>query len=414
MNYGEMAAARLSEIAEMSEVGPGVTRLPWTPEHRRALDIISAWMKDAGLDVSLDAAGTLIGRTPGMAGKPALLLGSHQDSVRSGGRYDGIMGIAVACLAVRRLREERVRFPFAIEVLAFADEEGVRFPTALIGPRALAGRFEPAVLDMKDAKGASMRQAMHEFGLDPDGISALTRKKEDVIGYLEAHIEQGPVLESERQSLGVVTAICGISRYAVTFEGETGHAGTVPMAGRRDALVAASRFVAAISDAATAMEDCRATVGQIEARPGVVNAIPSEVGLTLELRAPSDESRQALRARAMQLVQEIATQVGVAVRIEQTYEQSAVGCDPDVREAVSQAMIALNLPVVVMPSGATHDASAMADLCPVGMLFVRCKGGISHRPDEYANEADMGDAVKVLAETVKVMALQGATELEGG
>ena len=406
MTYGELAAARLLEIAEMSEAGPGVTRLPWTPEHRRALDTISAWMRDAGLDVSRDAAGTLVGRTPGMVGKSALLLGSHQDSVRSGGRFDGIMGVAVACLAVRRLHEEGVRLPFAVEVLAFADEEGVRFPTALIGPRALAGRFDPAVLDMKDAQGASMRQAMQEFGLDPEGIPALVRKKDEVIGYLEAHIEQGPVLETEGRSLGVVTAICGISRYAVTFEGETGHAGTVPMAGRRDALVAASRFVAAVSEAATAIEDCRATVGQIDVKPGVVNAIPSEVSLTLELRAPSDEIRRDFRSQAMRRVQEIATQVGVAVRIEQTYEQPAVACDPGMREALSQAMTASNLPVVAMPSGATHDASAMADLCPAGMLFVRCKGGISHRPDEYADADDMDDAIRVLAEAVKSIGSQ--------
>ncbi|WP_341213926.1 M20 family metallo-hydrolase [uncultured Limimaricola sp.] len=406
MSYGELAAERLSEIAEMSEAGPGVTRLPWTPEHRRALDIISDWMRDAGLDVSLDAAGTLIGRTPGMSGRPALLLGSHQDSVRSGGRFDGIMGVAIACLAVRRLHKEGVRLPFAVEVLAFADEEGVRFPTALIGPRALAGRFDPAVLDMKDAQGVSMRQAMQGFGLDPDGIPALMRQREEVVGYLEAHIEQGPVLEAQGRSLGVVTAICGISRYAVAFEGETGHAGTVPMAGRRDALVAAARFVAAMSDAATAMEDCRATVGQIDVKPGVVNAIPSEVRLTLELRAPSDENRLGLRSKAMHLVQEIAVQAGVAVRIEQTYEQPAVVCDPGIRAALSRAMTASAMSAIAIPSGATHDASAMADLCPVGMLFTRCKGGLSHRPDEFASAADMEDAVQVLANAIKIMALE--------
>ncbi|SDE15173.1 M20 family metallo-hydrolase [Limimaricola pyoseonensis] len=407
MTYGELAAARLQEIAEMSEAGPGVTRLPWTPEHRRALDVISAWMEDAGLEVSLDAAGTLVGRTPAMAGKPALLLGSHQDSVRSGGRFDGIMGIAVACLAVRRLREEGARLPFAIEVLAFADEEGVRFPTALIGPRALAGTFDPAVLDMQDAQGVHVREAMQAFGLDPAGIPALARQGEEVIGYLEAHIEQGPVLEAEGRSLGVVTAICGISRYAVTFSGETGHAGTVPMAGRRDALVAAARFVAAVSDAATAIKDCRATAGRIEARPGVVNAIPSEVGLTLELRAPSDEMRLDFQSRAEQLAREIAAQAGVTVQVEKTYEQPAVACDPVVTDALSRAMAAMDMPALAMPSGATHDASAMADLCPVGMLFVRCEGGISHRPDEYASAEDLDDAIRVLAETVKNMGLPG-------
>lgn len=414
MTDGEVAAARLLEIAEMSEAGPGVTRLPWTQEHRQALDLISAWMKHAGLNVTLDAAGTLIGRTPDMAGRPTLLLGSHQDSVRSGGRFDGIMGIALACLAVRRLREEGMRLPFAIEVLAFADEEGVRFPTALIGPRALAGSFDPTVLEMRDANGTRMRQAMSRFGVDPDKIGNLARPRSDVIGYLETHIEQGPVLESEDQSLGVVTAICGISRHMVTFEGETGHAGTVPMAGRRDALVAAARFIAAISESASEMEACRATIGQIDARPGVVNAIPSEVGLTLELRAPTDEMRRGFRSKAERLAGEIAAQSGATAQVEQTYEQPAVSCDPGAREALSRAMAASGMRVVAIPSGATHDASAMAALCPVGMLFVRCKGGISHRPDEYADANDMDDAIRVLAETLKIMASQGEPELKEG
>ncbi|APX88533.1 Zn-dependent hydrolase [Brevirhabdus pacifica] len=404
MDYGKLAEARLSEIAGMSATGPGVTRLPWTAEHRRAIGHITSWMQDAGLDVSLDAAGTLIGRTPGMAGRPALLLGSHQDSVRSGGRFDGIMGVAVACLAVRRLADEGVQLPFAVEVLAFADEEGVRFPTALIGPRALAGSFDPTVLEMRDAEGVSMGQAMEGFGLDPGQIPALARRQQDVVGYLEAHIEQGPVLEAADRSLGVVTAICGISRHSVTFEGETGHAGTVPMEGRRDALVAAARFIAAVSDAAAGLEECRATVGKIEAKPGVVNAIPSRVDLTLELRAPTDDMRLAFHAKAQRLGDEIAAESGVSVTLSQTYEQPAVACAPGIKAALTKGMTASQLPLTSLPSGATHDASAMADLCPVGMLFVRCKGGISHRPDEHASAVDMGDAIRVLAETIKVLA----------
>ena len=237
MTHQDTPAARLARIATASTTCEGVTRLPWTGEHRAALGQITEWMEDAGLQVTLDAAGTLCGRSPNPGGKPVLMIGSHQDSVPSGGAFDGIMGVALGCLAAKALRDELARFPFAIEVLAFADEEGVRFPTALIGPRALAGTLDPAALDMRDGTGQRMRDAMTAFGVEPAGIGALGRDPASVAGYLEAHIEQGPVLERHDLPVAAVSAICGIARHEVTIRGETGHAGTVPMAGRRDALV---------------------------------------------------------------------------------------------------------------------------------------------------------------------------------
>ncbi|MCE0505239.1 M20 family metallo-hydrolase [Roseivivax sp. GX 12232] len=407
MSDGVDAAAWLEKIAGCSEPGPGVTRLPWTEPHAAALRQIAGWMQAAGLEVSRDAAGTLIGRTPGRAEAPALLLGSHQDSVREGGRFDGIMGVALACLAVRRLHDEGVALPFALEVLAFADEEGVRFPTALIGPRALAGRFDPEVLEMRDTDGVSMAEAMRAFGAVPEEIAGLARDPAQVVGYLEAHIEQGPVLESADAPVGVVTAICGIARYGLRFSGETGHAGTVPMGERRDALVAAGRFVADVSEAAEGFAESRATVGQLSVAPGVVNAIPSEVTLTLELRAPEDATRDALEARARALAEAAAAACGVTVEMTRTYDQPAVACDPGLRAALGDGMAAAGLGALELPSGATHDASAMADLCPVGMLFLRCAGGVSHRPDEFAAPEDMAQAVAVLAEAVKAVAARG-------
>ncbi|MHA3977523.1 M20 family metallo-hydrolase [Halovulum sp. GXIMD14794] len=399
---GDTAATRLERIAKASAVGPGVTRLPYTPEHSAALDQIRAWMQDAGLEPRLDAAGTLIGRTTGDPARPALLLGSHQDSVRQGGAFDGIMGVALACLTAKRL--QGADLPFALEVLAFADEEGVRFPTALIAPRALAGTLPADALAMTDAEGVPMVEAMRRFGLTPEDIPALRRDPASVVGYLEAHIEQGPVLERENLPLGVVIAICGIARYAVTFTGETGHAGTLPMQGRRDALVAASEFIAEVHDRAAALPELRATVGQISIAPNVVNAVPSRAELTLEVRAPEDATREAFEADAQALAKILEERRGVGVTVTRTYAQPATACDARLRACLSDAIQATGQRPLALPSGATHDASAMADLCPVGMLFVRCRDGVSHRPEEYAAPGDMDAAVTALVGAIERLA----------
>ncbi|MCB1359407.1 MAG: hydantoinase/carbamoylase family amidase, partial [Maritimibacter sp.] len=270
------AETRIAALAACSAPGPGVSRLPFTPEHRAARAVLTAQMEGAGLAVREDAAGTLIGRRDGPPGAPVLLLGSHQDSVREGGAYDGIMGVVLPILALETLHDQGVALPFAVEVLAFADEEGVRFPTALLGPRALAGTFDPAVLDMADADGISLRAALHGFGLDPDAIAGLARDPGTVLGYVETHIEQGPVLEAADEPLGVVTAICGIERHPVAFMGETGHAGTLPMSMRRDALVGAAALVTEVDRLAQATPGLLGTIGTLVLTPGAVNAVPRE------------------------------------------------------------------------------------------------------------------------------------------
>jgi allantoate deiminase len=395
MDWGQEAAARLDRIAACSGAGPGVTRFPFTPEHRAALDQIEGWMRAAGLSVRMDAAATLIGRREGPPGAKTLFLGSHQDSVRHGGAFDGIMGIALACLALERLRDRAL--PFAVEVLAFADEEGVRFPTALMGPRALAGRLDPSVLEMTDAGGISLRAALAGFGGDPAALSGLARDPGAVLGYVELHIEQGPVLERAGVPLGVVTGICGIERNSLRFLGETGHAGTVPMAGRRDALVAAAGLVAAVPRLAEDFPGLRATVGTLRLSPDVVNAIPSQVDLVLEIRAENDADRDRFAALARAEAGRWAAAAGVTMTFETTYSQPAVACDPGLAGALERTAEACGHAAPRLPSGATHDASAMADLCPVAMLFLRCRGGVSHRPEEHATAADMGAAVEVLA-----------------
>ena len=404
MGWGEEAERRLNEIANCSAGGEGVTRFPFTQQHMAANEIIRSWMSKAGLTTRVDAAGTLIGRKEGSAGHKTFLIGSHQDSVRNGGRYDGTMGIVVACLAMEKLARDRTMLPFSVELLAFADEEGVRFPTALLGPRALAGTVDQAVLRMADQDGITLADALHKFGGDPSEVVNLKRESGETLGYLEVHIEQGPVLEREKTPIGIVTGICGIERNFVTFTGETGHAGTVPMTGRRDALVAAAEFITAVENAARRAEDLRATVGSLVLKPDVANAIPCLCKLTLEIRSPRDGDRSCFADWARETGHTISTRRGVDFAMERTYVQSAVPCSDWLVDIVSRAAGAIGHRAPHMPSGATHDASAMADLCPISMIFVRCRHGVSHRPDEHASSVDMNVAVETTAHFLATLA----------
>lgn len=409
MTLGEIAETRLSEIAACSVPSAGVTRLPFTPEHRLALNHIRHWMTAAGLRVHMDAAATLVGRLEGPVGSKTLLIGSHQDSVPNGGRYDGIMGVLLPCLALETLQSDGVTLPFSVEILAFADEEGVRFPTALLGPRALVGTYDSNALDLADQDGVTLRAALTEFGADPTQLDRLARNPADILGYLETHIEQGPVLETHNAPLGVVTGICGIERNSVRFVGQTGHAGTVPMADRRDALVAASRLIAAVADTAKATNTVRATVGAISVHPNAVNAIPGTADFPLEVRSISDEARQDFTDQMRALGAQIARDSNLLFEMEQTYVQPAVACDAGLSETLTNAVQHAGHPLFTLPSGATHDASAMSDLCPITMLFVRCKHGLSHRPDEHVSAADMNAAVGAIAGFLVSLAAAGST-----
>lgn len=403
-DWGQLAADRLIAIAKCSEPGPGVTRLPFTREHADAVKLIEGWMQDAGLETHLDAAGTLVGRTNFTGASQTLYMGSHQDSVRHGGAYDGIMGVALPVLALKLLKDEGITLPFNVEILAFADEEGVRFPTALIGSRALAGTYDPRVLELQDRDGISIDKAMRAFGRSPENIPKLKRNNNQTLGFVEVHIEQGPVLQDEDLSLGVVTAICGIERHSVTFHGVSGHAGTLPMRNRQDALVGASQLISFVNELALKTEHLRATVGALDISPNVVNAVPNEARLTVEMRSADD----AIRAEAAQKIEDqakaIAEAQGLTISYNKTYAQPAQQCAESLKTPLSDAVKSKLGRALALPSGATHDASAMADLGPMAMLFVRCKDGISHNPEEYAAPEDMGDAVQVLAQFIKNIA----------
>lgn len=389
---------RLQHLASFSAEGPDrLTRLYLTPEHRAAAECVAGWMREAGMEVHFDAAGTVVGRYAGeRADAQTLLIGSHIDTVRNAGKYDGNLGVLTGIEVVRRLHASGQRLPFAIEVLAFGDEEGVRFPVTLTSSRAVSGIFEPATLDAVDADGISLREALIGFGGDPQAIAGLGREPARIIGYVEAHIEQGPVLEQTNLPVGIVTAISGATRLTVSVTGFAGHAGTVPMALRRDAGAAAAEMVLAVEAVAQSASDVVATVGQIRFEPGAINVIPSGASFTVDLRSPDNASRKAALSQLDQRLADIAARRGVTVSLEHFYNEDAATCDPALVAGLSAAVEACGIAPLHLPSGAGHDGLAMVALCPFAMLFVRCKGGISHNPAESITSEDAEIAVSVL------------------
>ncbi len=397
---------RLDALATHTEVPGEVTRTYLTPALKSAGEQLIAWMTQAGLDARFDAMGNVVGRREGAKkNAPALLIGSHYDSVRNAGKYDGPYGVIAAIAAAAELRQRAVVLPFALEVIAFADEEGVRFKSTLLGSRARAGTLDPAVFKTEDARGISMQQALVEFGGDPAGIKKLARKPRSALGYIELHIEQGPVLDSKDVPVGIVTAIAGASRWKIGIEGQAGHAGTVPMDLRRDAATAAAEIALAVEVIAQDTPGLLATVGIFTTPGGAANVIPGTVELSLDIRAASDTLRKAGMAAIRQAIKAITQRRKVKAHLTPTHDANAVACDAALQAHLAASIEAAGLPVVHLASGAGHDAMAMADLCPVAMLFVRCgHGGISHDPREIMTAADAETGARLLADTIERIA----------
>ncbi|HXF53474.1 MAG TPA: allantoate amidohydrolase [Hyphomicrobiaceae bacterium] len=399
---GRRLMALLDLLARHSDETGKLTRLYLSPAHKAAVAELAGWMRAAGLAVSIDALGTLTGRYQGtQPDAPTLLIGSHIDTVRDAGRYDGTLGVLAGLVAVEELARRSERMPFAIEIVAFGDEEGVRFPTTLLTSRALAGRFDPSWLDMQDAQGITLRQALLDFGGDPQRIGAIARRSDQLLGYIEVHIEQGPMLEEAHTPVGVVAAIAGAKRLSVEVLGEAGHAGTVPMRLRRDALAAASDMILAVERNARAKGDVVATVGCAEISPGAPNVIPGKVSFNIDLRAPNDADRDAALSAIMQAMAAIADARGVRLESEIVHEAAAVACSPWMTECLTQAICRQGLAAPALISGAGHDASIIASLCPVAMMFVRCAGGISHSPKESVTTEDADVCVRVLLDFIR-------------
>jgi allantoate deiminase len=402
---GKRVMALVANLARHTDEPGRLTRLYLTPAHRATADAALRMMRAAGLDARVDAVGNVVGRYEGTApGAPALILGSHLDSVVDAGRFDGPLGVACGIVAVEALARETLRLPFAVEVVAFGDEENVRFPTNLSTSYALAGRYRPEWLDARDGDGVRLRDALAAFGGDPNGIAGLARRPEDVAGYIEVHIEQGPLLEAEGLPVGVVSAIAGITRARAHVVGEAGHAGTVPMAMRRDALAAAAEMVLAVERIGSRRPGTVATVGAARPEPGAVNVIAGRVEFSIDARAPDDAVRAAMVADIGRELAAVAERRGVGVEIAPFMDSPATRMDPRLAAVLEDAVRALDVATIRLPSGAGHDAVAMATLCPAAMLFVRCKGGISHNPAESITEGDADIAVRVLIEAVKRLA----------
>ena len=391
---GLRAETMVNSLGTVSAAPDHLVRLFLTSEHRRAADRVAAWMREAGLEVREDALGTVRGRLSGQSGK-RLLIGSHIDTVINAGMYDGPFGVIAGILAAEHLKSKNL--PFGIDVLAFGDEEGSRFPATLASSSACAGIFRTETLKLADRNGVKLEDAIRAYGKSPEDIPAAAYARGEAAAYVEVHIEQGPVLEARGLPLGVVTAIIGQTYLNVEFLGEAGHAGTVPMLLRRDALAgAAEAMLLGETLARETKGEVVATVGRMTVAPGATNVIPANVVVIFDIRSGSEAARAKLVETLKNGIREIADRRHLGLTITSPREVATTPCDAHVQDSLADAIRAIGAEPLRLGSGAGHDGQAMAKLCPIGMLFVRCRGGISHNPMEYANPQDLGLAVAAL------------------
>lgn len=395
--------ARCDALSTISETPGQLTRVYLSPEHMRANTLVAQWMEEAGMLTWQDAVGNICGRYEAAGeGAPAVLLGSHLDTVRNAGRYDGMLGVLTAIEVVDSLHRQGLHGEQAVEIIGFADEEGTRFNITLLGSRGLTGTWPAGWLECQDAQGVSVAQAMVNVGLDPSRILMAERATEEFSAYLELHIEQGPVLEQADVPLGVVTAINGARRLTCCFTGEAGHAGTVPMAHRHDALTAAAQWIAFVEQKTRESgPEQVATVGTLQCEPGAVNVIPGAVTLTLDIRSPDDDRREMLLNALLDEAGRIAAERGLAFSHDIFYTIAATPCDARLREVLAGAVSEVQSRTLWLPSGAGHDAIAVAERWPSAMLFVRCDRGISHHPAERVQLKDVAKALQAYSAAVR-------------
>jgi allantoate deiminase len=398
---------RCDELAAHAETPGAITRRYGTPALAEVMTIVDGWMRDAGLATRRDAIGILYGLLPGPdPGSPRLLIGGHLDSVRDAGRYDGILGVLSAIATVTVLRSRPAPLPFAVEVVAFADEEGVRFHSLYLGSSSATGTLDPAILDVADHDGVAVRAAIAAWGFSPDealiGTGGLVDHR--YLGFIEAHIEQGPRLEAAGVPVGIVSGIVGTQRAHLDVVGTAGHAGTVAMADRRDAMTATAEIVLAIERIARETPDAVATVGEIAVRPDASNVIPGAARISLDLRHPDgavvDDLYDAIRARSAA----IAAERGVDVLWRTGQKVDAMACDDALTGALAAAIEGAGYPATRLFSGAGHDAAALSRIMPVSMLFTRCEGGVSHNPAENITVEDTAATIDVLVRFVDALA----------
>jgi allantoate deiminase/N-carbamoyl-L-amino-acid hydrolase len=406
--FGPSIMRMAETIGAWSDADDALTCAYLTPAHRRTASQLADWMADAGMETHIDAVGNVVGRyaasTPGAR---TLVTGSHYDTVRNGGKYDGRLGILLPIALVRHLNECGERLPFNLEVIGFAEEEGVRFKSTFLGSSAVAGRFDMAQLDQQDADGVTMRQALLDAGHDPQAIPAIARDPSTLLGYVEVHIEQGPVLLERGLPLGVVSAIAGSSRYLVELAGLASHAGTTPMGMRRDAAAAAAEIVLLVERRCSGQGSLVGTVGQLEVPGGSVNVVPGQCKLSLDIRAADDATRLAAVDDILAGISAICRERGIEEKLYKIVEAEAAPCAPGLRDQLASAVERAGLPRFDLPSGAGHDAMMMAQVTDVAMLFTRCgNGGISHNPLETMTADDADLAAQVLLDFLRTLAQQ--------
>ena len=398
-DLGVRAVARcdLMGVPPYSERDDQLVRPFLTAAHAASLATLREWMEAAGMSVRMDAAANLIGRYEGATlGAPALLIGSHVDTVRNGGRYDGALGVMLGVDCVEALNDAGRRLPFAVEVIAFGDEEGSRFPASMSCSRAVAGTVDLAVLQMRDAAGVSLADALADFGPGLGVLGDAARAPGEVLAYLEAHIEQGPVLEAENLAIGVVTAIAAQKRVMIRIAGTAGHAGTTPMNLRRDPGPAAAEAILAIERICGAQASIVGTVGRITALPGAFNVIPGAVEFSIDIRAPTSPARDAALEIVLAEIEAIADRRGLSLSIDLMQDLAESPSDPVLTDLLEAAVASVGVAPRRLPSGAGHDSMVIADLCPTAMLFIRCRGGVSHNPAESVETADVALAARAM------------------
>ena len=400
---GERLWRRISDLGEIGKQrGGGVTRLSLTEEERAAKDLVASYMEEAGLSVYEDAVGNLFGRREGRdPGSPTVLVGSHVDSVYNGGNFDGPLGVLAGIEVLQTMGERGMETEHPIEVVAFTDEEGARFSFGMIGSRALAGKIGAGDLEnYEDGDGVSVAEAMRAYGLDPEKVGDAARPEGSIEAYVELHIEQGRVLESEDLPVGVVTGIAGAVWLRFILDGETGHAGATPMNLRRDALAAAAEIMGLIEAETAKTGTAVGTVGQLDLEPGGINIIPGKVRFSLDLRDIDEGVRDGVEARIMEGAEEVCRRRGVVLEVETLQRLAPAPCSDLVRGAAERACRRLGIRVLALPSGAGHDGMQLADLCPMGMIFVRSRDGVSHNPNEWSSREDCAAGAEVLFRTV--------------
>ena len=401
-DYGTRILDLAGQLAQWTELPEGLMCTYYSPAHKAAAAQLRDWMQAAGLHVAIDAVGNVIGRYPSAdPGAKTLIVGSHYDTVADAGQFDGRLGILTGIVVAEQLQKTGRRLPFHLEVIGFSEEEGVRFSAPYLGSGAIAGCFDESALARRDVTDISLATVLRKEGVDLVDIQNLARPPETLRGYLEVHIEQGPVLLQNDLPVGIVTSITGSTRFRITIQGVAGHAGTVPMSLRRDAAAAAAEIVLEVERRCASVPNLVGTVGQITVPNGLINVIPGACEFSLDVRSVDDATRYAAIADIMTAIETITRRRRVTATVKELSRHRAAPCAAQMQSAFAQAITRSGIEPFYLPSGAGHDAEMFSGVTDIGMLFVRCgNGGISHSPLETVTAQDADIAARILLDVL--------------